>query len=282
MRMWLGRGNDGALVPPEVAALSVFDRGFTVGDGVFETMKAVDGRLFLWPWHLERLRVSANRMQLLLPADAVLTDVVRAVAAEALGSMDHARIRLTITSGVGPMGSSRSAAEPTVVCAAAPIPLRQGGAKLHIASWPRNERSPLVGVKSTSYAEHVLALAEAQAVGADEAIFCNTRDELSEGTGSNVFIVRHGAVVTPPLAAGLLPGVTRRFVLGLADAALPIAELPVERAALADADEVFITSSLQDIRGVSAVNDRSLPLGPVTAELQRRFALRAADDECWT
>lgn len=283
MKAWIGTGALGALVDVEQARISAFDHGFTVGDGIFETMKVRQGRVFLWAWHLERLHASARAMDLHLPDDDLLThvvhDVVQANASE-LG--DLGRVRLTISAGVGPLGSARDAVEPTVTCAASAMEPRRGPAAVAVVAWPRNERSPLAGVKSTSYAENVLALARAVRDGASEALFFNTRDELCEGTGSNVFIVRSGRVLTPPTSAGLLAGVTRRLVLGLSNASLAIEEATIQRAAFEAADEVFLTSTFQDVRVVQRVDGRTIGTGPITAELQRRFAAEAQLDRHWT
>jgi branched-chain amino acid aminotransferase len=283
MRVWIGSGASGELVPTESAQISAFDHGFTVGDGIFETMKAVNGRLFLWPWHLERLRASAAAMRIELPNQAHLTNIVRRVANESAVELSgQARVRLTISAGLGPLGSARLDMPPTIVCAASAMPVRSGDARLHVASWPRNERSPLSGVKSTSYADNVLALAEASARGAGEAIFFNTRSELCEGTGSNVFLVCDGVALTPPTSAGLLAGVTRRFVLSLGEAADRVVERSLSIEHLAAADEVFITSTFQDVRGVSDIDGRRLEIGPVTRALQLRFAAAASAEWCWT
>ena len=283
MRVWIGSGSNGELVPVEAAQVSAFDHGFTVGDGIFETMRAVDARLFLWPWHLERLHASAAAMKIMLPPDALLTDIVRRVAKESAAELGgSARVRLTISAGLGPLGSNRNDTPPTVVCAASATPVRIGAAKLHMASWPRNEHSPLAGVKSTSYADNVLALAEAAEVGAGEALFLNTAGDICEATGSNVFIVRDGVAITPPSSAGLLAGVTRRFALTLGDPELQVLEARVSAAEFLAADEVFITSTFQDVRAVCDLDGRELATGPITRELQQRFAAAAASDWCWT
>lgn len=282
MLVWVGAGDEGGLVEASDAKVSVFDHGFTVGDGLFETMKVVDGRVFLWPWHLERLHASANRMRIALPADDLLTSIVTGVARETVMELGtSARVRLTISAGLGPLGSARLRSAPTIVCAASELPVRTGDARVRVASWPRNERSPLAGVKSTSYAENVLALAEAQAAGAGESIFMNTCGNLCEGTASNVFVVRDGVALTPPLSAGLLAGVTRRFVLELGDETLPVREAEISETEFRSAEEVFITSTFQDVRGVCAIDDRELPVGPVTRELRVRFATAAARTEHW-
>lgn len=283
MLVWVGTGDHGGLIEESEARISVFDHGFTVGDGLFETMKVVAGRVFLWPWHLERLHTSANHMRIALPEDDLLTSIVTGVARESAGALEgSARVRLTISAGLGPLGSARLRSEPTVVCAASPVPTRSGDARVHVASWPRNERSPLAGVKSTSYAENVLALVEAQSCGAGESLFLNTAGELCEGTASNVFVVRSGVALTPPVEAGLLPGVTRRFVLGLGDDALVVRQQAISEVEFRSADEIFITSTFQDVRGVCAIDDRELPVGPVTRELQRRFAATAAHASHWS
>ena len=283
MRVWIGSGATGELVPTEAAQVSAFDHGFTVGDGIFETMRAVDARLFLWPWHLERLHASAAAMKIVLPPEALLTDIVRRVAKESAVELGgSARVRLTISAGLGPLGSNRNDTPPTVVCAASAMPVRTGDARLHMASWPRNEHSPLAGVKSTSYADNVLALAEAADVGAGEALFRNTAGDICEGTGSNVFIVRDGMAITPPTFAGLLAGVTRRFALTLGDAKVRVLEGRVSAAEFLAADEVFITSTFQDVRAVCDIDGRELATGPITRELQQRFAATSASEWCWT
>ena len=281
MTMWVGTGGIGALVDDADAKVSATDHGFTVGDGIFETMKLVHGRMFLLSWHFERLHESAKVMRITLPTHATLTSIVRRVAA-ANDCGELGRLRLTISAGAGPLGSARSNSEPTITCAAAPMPPRTGPASLHIARWPRNERSPLAGVKSTSYAENVLALAEATAAGATESVFFNTRDELCECTGANVFVVRDGVALTPPAEAGLLRGVTRRFVLTLADRDIDVREAALTRDDLEHADEVFLTSTFQEVRPVTRIGARELPAGPITAELARRFAAQAAAPTYWT
>ena len=281
MKAWIGAGESGQLVDPGRALVSVFDHGFTVGDGIFETMKVVDGRIFLWPGHLERLHQSARIMRITLPSDDHLTRVARAVV-EASDLTGTGRLRLTVTAGEGPLGSARDAVPPTVVCAMSAAPVRDGLAALHLVPWPRNERSPLAGVKSTSYAENVLALAAATASGADEAIFANSVGNLCEGSASNLFVAFGDRVCTPPLAAGVLAGVTRAFVIGLAGDGIEVVEQDIATGLLAAADEAFITSTFQDVRAVGRIDERVIPAGPVTAELARRFAERASDPSYWT
>lgn len=278
MTVWVGKGEVGALQPAAAATVSIFDHGFTVADGIFETMKVVDGRVFLWPWHLERLHVSAALLGLSLPTDAHITEVVRQVAR---ANPDAGRLRLTITAGDGPLGSDRSGSPVSVVAAASTSKPWPPTAQLAVAMWPRNEHSPLVAAKTTSYAENVLALDRAHQQRASEAIFFNTAGNLTEGTGSNIFIVRGGEVVTPSTADGLLAGITRRFVFELADDTISIHERSITRDELRDADEVFICSSTRDIQPVDRIDTQAYVVGPITVELQRRFREAAVRPQHW-
>jgi branched-chain amino acid aminotransferase len=272
--VWL----DGALVAPDEARLSVFDHGVTVGDGVFETLKVAGGQPFAVRRHLERLGRSARALGLDLPVtDATLRGVLGEVVA-ASGLAD-ARLRITLTAGVTPLGAGRGGTrpQPTLVVAAGPLDPWPADTEAITAPWPRNERSPIAGVKTTSYAENVVILAEAHKVGASEALVPNTRGDLCEGTGSNVFVVLGGRLLTPPLLAGCLPGVTRALVLEL----LPDAdEENIPMAALADADEVVLTSSTRGVQAVRALDGRPLPGadGPVARRAAAALADLAARD----
>ena len=281
MQVWLGTGTGGALVDEVDARISVLDHGYTVGEGVFETMKLVSGRVFLWPWHLERLHQSAAILGLTPPDDAVLTDAVRACAAANAAAIDGVgRLRLTMSCSNGPLNGNGDAGV-TIVCTAFPAKPAGGVATLRIADWPRNERNPLVHAKSTSYVENVLAMQRAQDSGATDALFLNTAGLVSECTTSNVFVVADGVVRTPRVTDGLLAGVTRRLVLGLGGDGLRIEEAAITRADLERADEVFLTSSLRDIQPVTRIDGNMYEVGPATAELRRRFTIAAASDEHW-
>jgi branched-chain amino acid aminotransferase len=249
--VWL----NGRLVPPEEALVSVFDHGFTVGDGVFETLKVVGGRPFAVRRHLERLARSASGLGVSVPlTETRLRAVIDEVVAAA--GLDLARLRITLTAGVTPLGSGRAEGEPTLVVVAGPLAPWPAETAAVTVPWPRNERSPLAGVKATSYAENVIALAEAHKVGASEAIVPNTVGNLCEGTGTNVFAVIGGELLTPPLLSGCLAGVTRALVLDL----LPDAdEADVPMAALAGADEVLLTSTTRDVQPLRLLDGRPLP-----------------------
>ncbi len=245
---------DGAVIEAAAAHVSVFDHGFTVGDGVFETLKVVDGRPFALTRHLRRLTTSARGLGLPDPdLDRVrraASDVLAATAPEPLQ-----RLRITYTGGESPLGSARGTAPPTLVVAAASIEPPAGSAAVVTVPWTRNERSATAGLKTTSYAENVVALAHAKVRGASEAIFGNTHGELCEGTGSNVFVVVGGRLLTPPLASGCLAGVTRELLLEWTGAQEE--RLPLD--VLATAEEIALASSTRDLQPVHDVDGR--PLG---------------------
>lgn len=270
MRVWV----DGALRDTESAVVSVFDHGLTVGDGVFETMKIVQGRAFALTRHLRRLARSARGLGLPEPD----LDEVRHACAEVLGAepVAHGRLRVTYTGGPGPLGSARGTAAPTLVVSGGPVGRRPDSTAAITVPWPRNERGALAGLKSTSYAENAVALARAQQRGASEALFGNTVGRLCEGTGTNVFVVVGGRLLTPPLDAGCLAGITRELVLEWTDA--QEADLPLE--VLAEAEEIMLTSSLRDVQAVHRVDDRELAgaPGPVTAKTIAVFDERSRSE----
>jgi branched-chain amino acid aminotransferase len=270
--VWL----DGAILDAAEAKVSVFDHGITVGDGVFETIKLIGGRPFALRRHIERLHRSARGLGLDVPlGDARLRDAIDDLLAAAPAG-EVGRLRVTVTGGVAPPGSGRGTSGPTLIMAVAPLEPWEPDTVAVTVPWPRNERSAVAGLKTTSYAENVVALAEARKLGATEAIMANLAGNLCEGTGTNVFVVRGGVLSTPPLLAGCLAGVTRALLLEeLPDADednLPMAALP-------EADEVLLTSSTRDVQPLRLLDGCELPgaAGPVAkraidaiADLQAR------------
>lgn len=270
MRIWV----NGALRDSADASVSVLDHGLTVGDGVFETCKAVDGRAFALTRHLDRLERSAAGLGLPRPDRA---EIERACAEVlAANPVPFGRLRITFTGGLSPLGSDRGDAGPTLVVALGPATRRPDTTSVVTVPWRRNEHGALAGLKTTSYGENVVALARAHQAGASEAIFANTAGRLCEGTGSNVFVVLGGRLLTPPLASGCLAGITRALVLEWLDA--EEADLPLS--ALDEAEEVFLTSSLRDIQAVSRIGGRVLAAapGPVTAKAMAVWSEREAAD----
>ncbi|WP_333740472.1 aminotransferase class IV [Streptomyces sp. IBSBF 2806] len=270
MKIWL----DGGLQDSGSARVSVFDHGLTVGDGVFETLKAVDGTTFALTRHLDRLTRSARGLGLPDPDH----DEVRRACAAVLEAnpMPLGRLRITYTGGPAPLGSERGEHGPTLAVALGATTRRADSTAVVTVPWTRNERGALTGLKTTSYGENVVALARAHRQGATEALFGNTVGQLCEGTGSNVFVVLDGEIHTPPLASGCLAGITRELTVEWTGA--HESDLPLD--VLERADEVFLTSTLRDVQAVHRVDDRELPgaPGPVTAKAMRIFAERSGHD----
>ena len=255
--LWL----DGQLVPAEEAGVSPYDHGLLVGDGVFETLRVYGGVPFAWSRHHQRLVRSAGGLGLTAPGSQELRAAVDDVLAA--NGVTEGRVRLTITGGPSPLGSERGDGPPTVIVMSAPATPWPAAVDVVIAPWSRNERGAVAGLKTTSYAENVRALAYARERDAGEAIFLNTRGEVCEATGSNVFVIRDGVVLTPPADAGCLLGVTRALVLELcAEHGMPVVEVAFGPSELANADEAFLTSSTREVQPIGRVDGRALPAAP--------------------
>jgi branched-chain amino acid aminotransferase len=270
MVVWI----NGDLVPDSEARISVFDHGLVVGDGVFETVKVVGGVPFALTRHLQRLATSAAGLGLSAPDGDQIASAVAALIA-ASPSRPLGRLRITLTGGISPLGSERGAGPPTLIIALADLREAADWVDVVTVPWPRNEKGALAGLKTTSYAENVLALSYAAGQGGSEAILPNTEGLLCEGTGTNVFLVRGGRLVTPPLSAGCLAGVTRGLVLEWTGAV----EEDVPISALTEADEAFLTGTTRDVQPIRRVNGSELPAapGPVTRKAADVFAMRSAE-----
>ena len=265
MILWL----NGAMVSENEARIAPSDHGFLVGDGVFETLRIYSGVPFAWDRHRLRLEHSAAALDLTLPSDEALRSAAHDVIA--MNALPDCRLRVTITGGESALGSDQSASAPTAVIAVGHLTEWPVTASVLTVQWTRNERGATAGLKTTSYAENVRALAFAKQHGASEAIFANTMDQLCEGTGSNVFLLQDGVLVTPPLSSGCLAGVTRALVIELAvSLGITCEERDVPLAALAGASEAFLTSSTREIQAIGTVDGMSLASepGPVTLQLQ--------------
>ncbi|WP_046469274.1 aminotransferase class IV [Allosalinactinospora lopnorensis] len=277
MRVWIaGAGyGRGQVLDAEEARIPVLDHGITVGDGVFETVKAVGGETFALTRHLQRLARSARALGIASPD----LDLIRAGVRQALDAnpgMEPTRVRITVTAGLGPLGSERTGSELTSIVAIGPFPPIAPMVDVTVVPWTRNENGALAGVKSTSYAENVLALSYAAKRGGSEAVFANTAGNLCEGTGSNIFVVIGGRLVTPPLSAGPLAGITRELVLewaGGEESDIPMSSLP-------EASEAFLASTGRDVQPIRAIDGRELPEapGPITRKAMEVFMERAAAD----
>ncbi|WP_017597947.1 aminotransferase class IV [Nocardiopsis lucentensis] len=275
MKVWIaGAGfGRGTVVDEGEALIPVFDHGITVGDGVFETVRAREGRPFALTRHLRRLARSATGLGLAEPDLDLIADGVALVLA-ANPEIADARVRITVTDGAGPLGSDRLSGEQTAIVAVSPFPTIAPTAEVALSPWPRNEFGALAGLKTTSYADNVRALAHARARGASESVFRNVSGNLCEGTGSNVFVVLDGRLVTPPLSAGPLAGITRELVLewfGGEEEDVPMERLP-------EVSEAFLTSTGRDVQAILRIDGREVSAGPgpVTVKAAAVFAERAA------
>jgi branched-chain amino acid aminotransferase len=266
VRTWV---NGELLTDPRAPVVTATDHGLTVGDGVFEVIKAVAGRPFALDLHLERMARSAAGLGLPVPdADAVRRGVTEVLDGEPL---PLARVRATWTAGPAPLGSDRGLGPPSLVVVADAMDPWPETAAVVTVPWPRNERGALAGLKTTSYGENVRALALARERDASEAIFANTQGLLCEGTGTNVFYVVDGELRTPTLHSGCLAGITRHLVLdwhGAVELDAPIDEL-------LHASEIFLTSTTRDVQGIHRWNDREVTApGPMTAEVTKLWRER--------
>jgi branched-chain amino acid aminotransferase len=269
MRVWV---NGVVLTEPDQPSVSATDHGFTVGDGVFESIKVINGEPFALTRHLTRLGQSARGLGL----PALDNEVVRAAVHDVLAGQgfDRARLRITYTAGPAPMGSGRGNGPTTLVVSADALGTWDPIASIVIVPWPRNERSAVAGLKTTSYAENVIALDYAHERGAGEALFVNTLGNVCEGTGSNVFYVVDGQLRTPSLESGCLAGITRDLILQWCDG-VEVDE-PID--VLASADEVFLASTTRDVQPVGRVDDRDLVApGPVTLAAMKTWVQREAE-----
>lgn len=277
---------DGGLAPAAGPHLSARDRGFTLGDGLFETMRARAGRILHLDRHLARLRAGAALLELILPwsDDDLVTAAGATLAANGLAA---AAVRLTVSRG-RPRGRGllpEPAALPALVIDAQPFAgypaeLYARGMRAVTSGIRRNEHSPLARAKTLSYLDNVLARAEAARAGADEALLRNTAGGLACASAANLFLVSGGQAATPPVAAGALPGIMRGRLLEevAAAAGLAAVERPLTPDELLTADEAFLTSSLLGVMPLTAVDGRPVGAGRPGAATRRLAAALAAVD----
>ncbi len=271
---------NGRLVPASEARVSAFDYGFLLGFGLFETMRSYDGHIFRLERHLARLMKSAEALGMAPRlGNFDLGDACYQVLKA--NNLSDARIRLTVSAGVGEIvPDPATCREPTVFIVArklAPLSdeVYQRGYRVVISSVRRNSGSPSAKHKSTSWLENVLARTEARTAGADEALLLNERGLVVECSASNIFLVRNGALCTPPVESGALPGVTREVVLELAQSlgiGFTVAEVGFKD--LFRADEVFLTSSTIEIMPLTQVEGVAIgggKLGSVTKRLMSAY-----------
>jgi branched-chain amino acid aminotransferase len=269
---------DGGRQPSDGAHISARDRGFTLADGVFETMKARNGKVFRLDRHLTRLEGALGALSIPMPVE--LRDWVAAALHAAY--RPEASVRLTVTRGVAAGGvAAPSDPIPTVVVTVAPPPafgpaVYEAGLTALVASGRRNEFSATAGLKTLAYTDSVIAMIEARAAGADEVLFLDTAGHCSEASASNLFAVIDGRLATPPMTCGALPGITRAAVMEIAGSlGLSVDERPFELHELAAASEAFLTSSLRGIAPLVRMEGTAVGTGqpgPVTRQMMTTYA----------
>ena len=289
---------NGRIADEAHAVISVFDHGFLFGEGIYETLRTYNGEPFLFDRHMRRLRRSASMIDLALPLTdsqiaARFEETMRAAGLGRFGSAQgrpgdggEAYIRLLVTRGIGDLTYDPAATpDPSFVVIAKPHidpkpAVYEAGVKVALVPVIRNHPNtvnPLI--KSNNLLNCALAMQEAVRRGAFEGLMRNYRGEIAEFSTANIFIVKDGAALTPPLEAGLLPGITREFLFEVgADAGVPVREQVLRDPDLFGADEAFLTSTTREIVPVVTVDDRTIGSGkpgPVTKALLQKFREKA-------
>ncbi len=281
---------NGRITGERDAVISIFDHGFLYGEGVYETLRTYNGRPFLYERHMRRLRRSAEMIVLDVPfTDAELAAQIRATTAAARLGSDEAYIRVLLTRGIGELTyDPKATPAPSVVIIIKPnvdppAEAFEKGVKVCLSPILRNHPgsvNPMI--KSNNLLNNALAMQEALRRGGTEAIMRNYRGELTECTQSNFFIVKDGAALTPPIEAGLLPGITREFMFEVGrDVGVAVREQVLHDADLFAADECFLTSTTKEAVPIVQVDDRRIGNGvpgPVTKKLLDAFRRRAWAD----
>ncbi len=277
MNVWL----DGKLVPEAEASVNVHDHGVLYGDGVFEGIRVYGGRVFLPAEHIDRLYDGARAIRLDIPysKEEMFEALAEIVAAN---KVTDGYIRLVVTRGPGKLGINPFLCErPCVFIIAGqlqmfPAELYEKGMSVIVASTVRNGPNALnPQIKSLNYLNNIMAKIEAIDAGVLEAIMLNAAGLVAEATGDNVFVVRGGTVITPPVSAGLLEGITRKLIMDLAcEAGLPMVEADLSRYDLYTADECFFTGSGAEVIPVTNIDKRPVgdgAVGPITRQLRQAF-----------
>ncbi len=277
---------NGQILPGEQAFVSAWDHGLLYGDGVYETLRTYSGRAFLLDRHLARLRRSAERI--LLPWAALPVDPGEEIrrTLHAASDNEESLVRVVVTRGVGPLGyAPELCPKPGLLIYVLEFTppsgeARERGVTVAMTTIRRNPKSALdPEIKSNNLLNTILAGQQAHARGADEGVLLNMAGEVAECTTSNVFIVRGGEVITPPVSAGILEGLSREVALELCRAhGVPAFEKTIQPEALFGADEAFLTSTTREILPIVRVDDRRIGdgrPGPVTRRLMTLFHEKA-------
>jgi branched-chain amino acid aminotransferase len=284
MREWVSL--NGHLMPADRAQISVFDSGLMQGIGLFETMRAYDGRVFRLDRHLDRLGNSARKLGWSLLPDA---DELRENVEQVVGATEHedTRVRLTVTTGTL-RPTERETPELTVIATASPgarypDECYTKGVTLLVPGYRQGGDDPTAGHKTTSYFSRLASLREVHARGGFEALWLTYDDHVAEGAISNIFVVKNERVLTPPVDTPVLPGITRATVMELAvELGIPVREQALALEELVEADEVFLTNSLMEIMPVVRVGREPIgheKPGDATAQLHQAYG-KLVQQEC--
>jgi aminodeoxychorismate lyase len=272
---------NGAWLPEESATISIFDRSFRYGDGLFEAILVTNGKPFRWHQHMARLAASAAFFQIPLP---FAQDELRTITSElvARNAVFEAIVRIQLSRGPGPRGYAPSGNEkPTVVMtlhAAPPRPALHPWS-LCFSAWRVAASDPLATHKTSSRIAHVLIAMEAKQRGVDECLILNTKDEIAEAGSCNVFWIRDGHVLTPPISAGALPGVTRAVVLECCQSlGIPHGEENLAAERLLKQDGVFLSLTSRGVVEADTIEGHRLPRSLVTQQLQAEVEKRIASE----
>lgn len=265
------------IVPEHEAMVSVFDHGFLYGDGIYETMRAYNGIVFMLDRHIERLNRSASLIQLTVPSP----DVIRNAVYETIrvNDLKSAYVRVTVSRGKGPIGLDPALCpNPTFVVIAEgfreyPEKYYSEGVKFIIAKTRRNLIEALnPKIKSLNFLNNILAKIEAKERGAYEALMLNAEGFLSEGTVCNIFFVRNNILCTPSVETGVLDGITRELVIDLAkETGIQVSEGDFLPEDLFGASEVFFTNTTSEVMPVSQVEDVDYAVGDLTRMLRKLY-----------
>jgi branched-chain amino acid aminotransferase len=279
---------NGTIKPAADAVVPVYDHGFMYGEGIYETLRTYNRVPFLYDRHMQRLRASARRIQLDVPfSDERLAESI-AETTRAAGEMGEAYIRILLTRGVGELNYDPSSTpSPTTVIIVKPLeqpPARifEQGINICLVPILRNHPGSVdPRIKSNNLLNNALAMQESYRRGGEEGLMCNYRGELSECAQANFFMVRNGAVLTPPSDAGLLEGITRAYLFEVGrDVGIDVREEVLYPADLGTADEAFITSTTRELSPVTRIDDRPIgsgQVGPVTTRMLAGYRRRAQE-----
>jgi len=247
------------------------DRGLTLGLGLFETILAIDGEPVFAELHQKRLRESCARLAW-HPNLPDFAPIMKELMQRAHHTTGRTKIRLAITSGTGSLDQLALGADHLIWMSAAPVDPPPPTITANLSPWTRNQTSPLAGLKCASYAENLVALDHAARLGFGETLFLNTSGHLCEAATANLFLVKHGKLSTPPAKSGCLLGIARGVVIGLAQRlGIPCDEASLSMDDLHACDELFLTSSIRGLIGVSRFERRLFPLGPLTDVLREAW-----------